>query len=202
LGEVGDQAGLPVAAVADHHGWAVVVTVAPGGTVVDRRRAELIDTALPSSPVEHEAQSLALEQAIALVREVERSVALHVRALWDALTTDHGIAAVAIREIPEMPSEIADRIRSYHAQTRADSAMYRRLLADRATQRGWAVHFYDHRHVIDEATATLGIAPQHLAAPRAHLGPPWTIDHRRAYAAALLAQHDHAGQVQPVERVE
>jgi hypothetical protein len=186
----GDQMGLMVAAVADHHGWAVVVTVAPDGTVVDRRRAELIDVALPSNPVEHEAQVLPLEDAVALVREVERSVTLHVRALWDALGTNHDIAAAAIREIPQVPSEIAAQIRSYHAQTRADSAMYRRVLADHATQRGWAVHFYDHRRVVDEATTTLGLASEHLATPRVHLGPPWTIDHRRAYAAALLAQHD------------
>jgi hypothetical protein len=188
---VSDQVGLTVAAVADHYGWAVVVAVASDGTVVDRRRVELIDAALPSSPVEHEGQSLALEEAVALVREVERSVALHVRALWDALGTDHDVAAVAIRDIPRVPSEIAERIRSYHAQVRADSAMYRRLLADDATQRGWVVHFYDHRHVINEASATLDVAPQHLTAPRGRLGPPWTIDHRRAYAAALLAQHDH-----------
>jgi hypothetical protein len=191
LSGVSDQVGLTVAAVADHYGWAVVVTVAPDGTVVDRRRAELIDPALPSSPVEHEGQSLALEEAVTLVREVERSVALHVRALWDALGTDHDVAAVAIREIPRVPAEIAEQIRSYHAQTRADSTMYRRLLADHATHRGWAVHFYDHRHVVDEATATIDLSPQHLAAPRGRLGPPWTIDHRRAYAAALLVQHDH-----------
>jgi hypothetical protein len=71
--------------------------------------------------------------------------------------------------------------------------MYLRLLAAGAAERGWPVHNYDQREVMDEATATLTLAPDHLAAPRRALGPPWTVDHRRAYAAALLAQLDVVG---------
>jgi hypothetical protein len=183
-----------VAGVADHRGWAVIVTVGRGGQIVDRRRARLVDSALPSSPFEHEAQALRLEDGIALVREVERSVDDHVRALWDALAAEHGVAAVAIRESPRVPTAIEEQIGSYHAQVRADSAMYLRLLVADAARRGWPVDRYDQRQVIDEATGTLDLAPEHLAAPRRELGPPWTIDHRRAFAAALLAQQDLAGE--------
>ena len=179
-----------VAAVADHYGWAAIVTVDPDGVVVDRRRTELIDAALPSSPFEHDTQDLRIDAAVALVREVELSVGAHVRELWDTLSAVHGITSVAIREIPTLPPSIEERIGSYHARTRADSAMYRQILADDATARGWAVHFYDHRRVTDEATGTLGLSSDHLTAPRRDLGPPWTVDHQRAYAAALLVHHD------------
>jgi hypothetical protein len=186
---------VTVAGVADHRGWAVVVTVGPAGTIVDRRRSQLVDEALPASPFENEAQTVTLEDGIALVREVEHSIGAHVRALWHALADEHRVAAVAIREAPRVPAAIEEQIRSYHAQTRADSTMYLRLLAAEAARRGWPVHLYDQRGVIDEATATLDLSPEHLAAPRRELGPPWTIDHRRAYAAALLAQRDQAIRV-------
>ena len=181
---------MAVAGVADHRGWAVVVTVAPDGTIADRRRARLVDEALSSSPYEHEAQGLRLEDAIGLIREVEASVAAHVRTLWDALAAEHAVAAVALRDGPRVPGAIEEQIRSYHAQVRADSAMYLRLLAADAARRSWPIHTYDQRGVIDEATGTLGLAADHLAALRRDLGPPWTVDHRRAYAAALLARHD------------
>lgn len=131
-----------------------------------------------------------MDDGLALVREVEHSISEYVRVLWDALAADHHVGAVAIREMPRVPAALEAQISSYHARTRADSAMYLRLLADGATRRGWEVHFYDHRQVIDEATGTLGLAPEYLGAPRRDLGPPWTADHRRAYAAALLAHHD------------
>jgi hypothetical protein len=156
--------------------------------VVDRRRAELIDPDLPASPIHHECQSLPIDEAVALVHTVERSVAAHARAFWDELAADHPVDAVAIRESAELPPTIEEQIRSYHAQTRADPVMYRRLLIDDAARRGWAIHLYDHRRVADEATATLGLPPDHLASPRQELGAPWTADHRKAYAAALLAQ--------------
>ncbi len=179
-----------VVGVADHYGWAALVVVGPDRAVIDRRRTQLVDPALPASPIHHECQTLPLDEAVALVREVERSVSAHVQVAWDGVDADHDVAAVAIREIPRLPADIGEQIASYWAQTRADPAMYRRLLADGARARGWAVHFYDHRHVTDEATASLGLAPDHLQAPRQELGAPWTADHRRAYAAALLAQHD------------
>jgi hypothetical protein len=177
-----------VVGLADHHGWTVVVVVGGGGTVVDRRRAPLIAPGLPANPVHHECQTLDIGEATALVEKVERSVTAHVEDLWAQVGADHDVAAVAIREIPPLPEALIDRIRSYHAQTRADSAMYRRILVEGATARGWGVEHYDHRYVENQATTQLGLAPDHLAAPRRTLGPPWAADHRRAYAAALLAR--------------
>ena len=59
--------------VADHCGWAVLVTVAGGGALLDRRRAELVDPALPKLPHHHECQALPVPEAVKLVERVSRS---------------------------------------------------------------------------------------------------------------------------------
>jgi len=71
---------------------------------------------------------------------------------------------------------------------RADSVMYRQVLAELARARGWAVHLYDAATVEGQAAAVLGErADTVLRGPRATLAPPWTKDHRRALAAAIMA---------------
>ena len=45
--------------VSDHGGWAVLVTVAGDGTLLDRRRVELVDEDLPKIPHHSEGQSAA-----------------------------------------------------------------------------------------------------------------------------------------------
>jgi hypothetical protein len=66
--------------------------------------------------------------------------------------------------------------------------MYRMLLADAATARGWEVHRYDAKVVLEQATDLLGErATAVLDGPRAALGPPWTKDHRTALAATVVA---------------
>ena len=46
--------------VSDHGGWAVLVTVAGDGTLLDRRRVELVDEHLPKIPHHSEGQALPL----------------------------------------------------------------------------------------------------------------------------------------------
>ncbi len=66
--------------------------------------------------------------------------------------------------------------------------MYRKVLTEVAEGRGWAVHRYDAKRVIDQAASRLGErADDVLEAPRAALGPPWTKDHRTALAATVVA---------------
>ena len=49
--------------VSDHGGWAVLVTVAGDGTLLDRRRVELVDEDLPKIPHHSEGQVLPLDDA-------------------------------------------------------------------------------------------------------------------------------------------
>lgn len=61
--------------VSDHCGWAILVTVARDGKLLDRRRVELVDEDLPKLPHHHEAQALPLAQALDLVERVRVSAA-------------------------------------------------------------------------------------------------------------------------------
>jgi hypothetical protein len=73
-------------------------------------------------------------------------------------------------------------------EARADSVMYRQVLAELARDRGWEVHFYEARDVEAQAAGMLGErAGEILLGPLARLGPPWTKDHRMALAATIVS---------------
>jgi hypothetical protein len=61
--------------IAHHLGWAVAVTASDDHQVVDRRRIELIDPAMPTAPIEHECGSLDDAAATALVERVRPDLA-------------------------------------------------------------------------------------------------------------------------------
>jgi hypothetical protein len=66
--------------------------------------------------------------------------------------------------------------------------MYRQELSELAHARGWEVHLYDAKAVVDQAASILvERADEILQGPRATMGPPWTKDHRIALAATILA---------------
>lgn len=176
--------------IADHLGWAVAITASAGLDVVDRRRIELIGPGIPTAPIEHDAQGLDLAAAAALVRKVRASV---VRATSAALDEIAGalpdpVVSISLRALPpDFPTDLATQLRPPY-QARADAVMYRQELAELAHGRGWAVHFYDAKAVVGQATGILGDrADEVFEGPRATLGPPWTKDHRMAFAATILA---------------
>ncbi len=125
--------------VADHGGWAVLVTVACDGTLLDRRRVELVDEDLPKIPHHSEGQKLPLHEAVALVERVRGSAERHAKLALNAVaTTVPGrILGIALRHCPELPATIAERIKDYRAQNVADWVMYRKALAAAAEARGW-----------------------------------------------------------------
>ena len=87
----------------------------------------------------------------------------------------------------DFPDDIAVQRRPPY-ESRADSIMYRQVLAELAEARGWAIHLYNAKDVEDEAASVLaGRAAEVLDGPRASLGPPWTKDHRMALAATIVA---------------
>lgn len=185
--------------VAHHFGWAVAVTASADHRVVDRRRIELIEPGLPAAPVHHEGGPHALHQraeplgdaALAsLVAEVRASVVRATSAALDELATaaPEPIASIAIRGWPaDFPDDIALQRRVPY-ESRADSVMYLRVLAEVAGERGWDVRRYDAKAVEAEATRVLGgRAHEVLHGPRTALGPPWSKDHRTALAATIVA---------------
>src|SRR5215469_15235125 len=67
--------------VSDHGGWAVLVTVARDGTLLDRRRVELVGEGLPRLPHHSEGQRLPLDKAVELVERVRMSAETHAACL-------------------------------------------------------------------------------------------------------------------------
>jgi len=190
--------------VAEHGSSAVLVTVAPGGKLLDRRRIELIDRGLPTHPHHHEgswavgrylntpgARALSLADAVALVERVRASAARGARASLEALAAavPMPITSIAIRTCPKLPPTTEERIADNRAQTFADSVMYREALATSAEARGWSVHWYDRERVFHDAAAALGHedVDAFLHAMGRSIGPPWQAKHKLAAAAALAA---------------
>jgi hypothetical protein len=176
--------------VSDHGGWAVLVTVARDGTLLDRRRVELVDEGLPKIPHHSEGQGLPLDEAVALVERVRVSAERHAVLALDAvaMAVPH-ILGVALRECPQLPPTIAERIKDYRAQNVADWVMYRKALASAAEARDWAVHWYDAKSVSGAAGRALRVAnfDAHFLQMRKAVGPPWNKDHKLAMAAAIAA---------------
>jgi hypothetical protein len=184
--------------IAHHLGWAVAVTASADHAVVDRRRIELIEPDLPAAPVHHvggphelhrQGDPLDDDELAALVAEVRASVVRTTASALDELAAAvaEPIVSISLSAWPDdFPQDIATQRRVPY-ESRADSVMYRQVLAELATARGWDVHRYA-KDVEAAAAAVLGErAHAVLHGPRRTLGPPWTKDHRTALAATVVA---------------
>ena len=181
-----------VIGVSDHGGWAVFVTVARDGTLLDRRRVELVGEGLPKLPHHSEGQGLPINEAVELVERVRESAERHAVLALDAVATAvPRILGVALRKCQPLPATIAERIKDYRAQNVADWVMYRKALASAAEARGWPVHWYDAKDVLGAARQALRVEDldaQFLQMRKA-VGPPWNNDHKLAMAAAVAVLH-------------
>ena len=76
----------------------------------------------------------------------------------DAVTTMvPRIRGVALRECPQLPPTIAERIMDYRPRNVADWVMYRKALASAAETCGWPVNWYDAKSVWRAASQALRI---------------------------------------------
>ncbi|HEY1428898.1 MAG TPA: hypothetical protein VGF18_04955 [Candidatus Tumulicola sp.] len=181
---------MAIVGISDHGGWAIFVTANADGSIVDRRRVELIDDDLPALPHHHEGQSLPAEEAIALVDRVRASAERHASlALDEVARTVPGTKGIALRAYQPLPATTAERLRDYRARNVADWVMYRRALAGAAEARGWSVHFYDPKNVFALAASVVGArdVDAYFSGVRKIVGAPWNADHRLAFGASLAA---------------
>lgn len=185
--------GAGIIGVSDHGGWAVFVTADGNGALLDRRRVELVDEGLPKIPHHSEGQGLPIDQAVELVERVRASAERHAKLVLDAIAAEvaASILGIALRQCPELPPTIPERITNYRAHNVADWVMYRKELAAAAEARGWPVHWYDPRQVQDRASKAMGVEnlDSHFAQLRRSIGPPWGQDHKMAMAAAIAAMN-------------
>lgn len=188
---------------AEHGNSAVLVTIAFGGELLDRRRVDLTH-GLPTHPYHHEgswavgryldspwARPMQLADAVALVERVRvaaaRGAAESLETLARAIPVS--IASIALRVCPELPPTTEACITDTRAANVADSVMYREALASAALARGWQVHWYDRDQVVRDAAAVLGRKDVDalLSAMGRSIGPPWQARHKLAAAAAIVA---------------
>jgi hypothetical protein len=133
----------------------------------------------------------------ALVSEVRasahRAATAALADLAEALADP--IVSMSLRAWPlDFPEDVAVQRRVPY-ESRADSVMYRQVLAEHGRDRGWAIHLYEAKDVEGQAVRLLGDrAVQVLTEPRTRLGPPWSKDHRMALAATVLAQSEEDGR--------
>jgi hypothetical protein len=176
--------------VSDHGGWAVLVTVTRDGTLLDRRRVELVDEDLPAIPHHHEAQLLPPDEALALVQRVRVSAERHSAvALEGVRLAVPRILGVALRTCPPLPPTTAERIKDHRAQNVADWVMYRKALAAAAAAHGWPVHWFDAKQVLGAASDALHVESfdAYFRNMRRAVGSPWNQDHGLAMAGAIVA---------------
>jgi hypothetical protein len=177
-------------AIADHLGWAIAVAASADHEVVDRRRIELVEPGVSAAPIHYKSRRLDVAATAALVATVRASVARATSAALDELAAalPAPVLSLSLRAWPlDFPVDIAVQRRAPY-EARADAIMYRRELAELARARGWEVHLYHAKAVVDQAVSVLAErADGVLQGPRATLGPPWTKDHRVALAATVVA---------------
>jgi hypothetical protein len=177
----------------------VAVTAAADHSVADRRRVELIEPGFPPAPIHHEGGAHELHRSAdpldddvltSLVTNVRVSLVRATSAALDELAAaaSEPIVSLSVRAWPDdFPDDIAVLRRAPY-ESRADSVMYRQVLAELARERGWTVHRYDAKRVEHDAASVLGEhANDVLYGPRTRLGPPWSKDHRTALAATIVA---------------
>lgn len=176
--------------IAHHFGWAVAVTASSDYRVIDRRRIELIEPGVAMAPIHHEGKPLDDVAAAELVAEVRASSLRATAASLDELTASlpGPIVSMSLRLWPaNFPTDIEIQ-RQVPYEARADSVMYRQILAELAQLRGWVVHTFEAKDVEAQAASELGErADEILLGPKSQLGPPWTKDHRMALAATIVA---------------
>jgi hypothetical protein len=196
----GSQERPVVVGVADHNGWAILVsTVEVRGqpTVVDRRRVTLIEKGVPSQPYHHETLALSDSESEQLLRKVTRSIASCTTLAFDRLAADlspqYHVAAIAIRHppLPLLPATVEEVHRSYHALCRADGMLYHGAICTVARGRDWKVMLHHRGEELARAAEALQVSTQDVErfvrGLTQTLKAPWSAEHRHAFAAAIGA---------------
>jgi hypothetical protein len=201
-----------VISVADHTGWAHLICVTTRGgrpEVAERRRVTLIEPGLPTQPYEHDTRAMREDDAQALVARVRRSIAAcssqALERMVRELAPACGVVALAIRKppFPQIPSSVRAVHESYPLLCSADGMLFQEALCRAATLHGLQVRLHQRGEELELAAKAVGVEPDDVEAFVARTGrpagPPWTEEHRRAYAAGIAALALHVRLRLPVE---
>jgi hypothetical protein len=187
-----------VVGVADHGGWAILVSAAAVNgvpTVIDRRRVPTIDAGVPTQPYHHDTLSMANDEAERLVSAVKRSVAKCTALAFERLAGDLGpeyrVLSIAVREptLERLPATVKEAHASYHVQCRADGMLYHSAICTAAGARDWAVVLHRRGEEVATAARALKVSVQDVErfmdGLKKTLKQPWSTEHRHAFAATI-----------------
>lgn len=193
-----------VLAVADHTGWAYVLCVSARDRrpfVVTRRKIALIDPGLPTMPYEHETLAMRPDEAQALVARVRKSIEANtnraLQRLVDELSNEHPVKALTIRKppAPKLPPGVVEVHASPKLRYSADGMLYNLAICAAANRTGLEVQLYRRGEEVALAATALGVSVEavenFVTGTGRPEGPPWTTEHRRAFAAAIASLASH-----------
>ena len=170
--------------------------------VVERRRVTLIEPGLPTLPYEHDTVAMREDDAEALVARVRKSIAacttLALERMVSELAPACRIVALAIRKppFPQIPNSVRAVHASYQLKCSADGMLYQGALCRAAKRQGLEVRLCQRGEEVELAATSLGVQPDEIeefvTRTGRPAGPPWTQEHRRAYAAGIAALAPHA----------
>lgn len=179
-----------------HTGWTIVVAVGEGPVVLDRRRLDLSDPAVPVQ-VFHAVAELSLDSARELVSHADEvagdAAARAVRGLVaDLRAAGHDVVAAGVpADAGRLPETLQAILASHPYLHTAEGRLYREALAGAAADCGLQVLRLPAKELAIEAEALLGLDAEALRTALTDLGrglgPPWRQDHRDAALAAWLA---------------
>ena len=115
----------------------------------------------------------------------------------DELSHEHPVRTLTIRKppFPKLPASVAEVHASYRLLSSADGMLYNLAICEAATRHGLDVVSCRRGDEVDLAAAALGVSPaavdEFLTGAGRPAGPPWTVEHRRAYAAGIAALTPH-----------
>src|SRR6478752_3480572 len=125
--------------IADHFGWAIVVSASARHEVVDRRRIELAEAGVTQAPFHYESKHLDVAATTDLVAAVRGSVIRATSAALDELARSlpEPVESISLRAVPaDFPTDI-EVLRRVPYEARADAVMYREVIAELAGACGW-----------------------------------------------------------------
>src|SRR5262249_37783949 len=105
----------------------------------------------------------------------------------------HAAVSLAIRKppFPELPRTVPAVWQSYRVQCAADGMLYQLAICRAARQLGLEVQLCRRGDETARAAQSLGVTPgevdEFVTRSGRPAGPPWTQEHRRAYAAGIAA---------------
>jgi hypothetical protein len=148
-------------------------------------------------PYHHESLRLPVDEADALIARVQRSIAdctaQALQKLVIDLSPSYAVVALALRalQFAELPETVAAVRQSYTLQCAADGMMYQLALCGAARDLGLEVDLCRRGQETARAASRLAIHPDAVESficdEGRPAGPPWTEEHRRAFAAGIAA---------------